>query len=571
MPIMLDDLQKGLAAPAVKTYSPKFFSDKLTGKGGSSAGFLSSRNNPPAVAKNLTTDRSHYKMDRKRSIHNGATTIYTIPVNPVEASLWEDINSWNRPDITDMVKIGEYKNSKKSGMKDELYVWMKVTAMTLTETVTTSYYTGQTTTSKSFTPCYQIFFYHVYNPSANICDQVFDANNLYYRSDSFMQKFTSNPISDWNNDFGPDLLNAKWIVDNKAFMDYMMKFDLYDSAAALSEEWQTTIDKTLEQFFTEMDIKYPKGSQHRQDAVNAVEEEVRYVMNYNIPLELYKNIYASVTKHFNADEAREICKQNLNLLLSNTLNNLNASKQSLITFHAPANVTPPASLGKLSAEQAAAVKSEEPLILVQAGAGTGKSTLILGRIDYLIACGIPAEDITVLSFTNAAADHITEKNPNVHSMTIARMIHEIYTNNFKGHELSSLNTIENSLDIYYPQIGSKPRDPVVDEFERRIHAMIKNDANNFTEMNNFVEAHYDDVMKILDTIQQTSLELEIIICYQKIDTLVEPADITSKFLIIDEVQDNSIFEFVYTLKYIDKHKESMFIVGKTEIAHVKPY
>jgi DNA helicase-2/ATP-dependent DNA helicase PcrA len=80
-------------------------------------------------------------------------------------------------------------------------------------------------------------------------------------------------------------------------------------------------------------------------------------------------------------------------------------------------------------------------------------------------------------------------------------------------------------------------------------------------MNNFIEDNYDEVIKILDTISQTSLELEIIICYQKIDTFIEPASIASKFLIIDEVQDNSIFEFVYTLKYVDKHKESLFIVG----------
>jgi DNA helicase-2/ATP-dependent DNA helicase PcrA len=80
-------------------------------------------------------------------------------------------------------------------------------------------------------------------------------------------------------------------------------------------------------------------------------------------------------------------------------------------------------------------------------------------------------------------------------------------------------------------------------------------------MNNFVERHYDEVMKVLDTIQQTSLEMEIIICYQKIGTLQEPTEVQSKYLIIDEVQDNSIFEFVYTLKYIDKHKESLFIVG----------
>ena len=50
-------------------------------------------------------------------------------------------------------------------------------------------------------------------------------------------------------------------------------------------------------------------------------------------------------------------------------------------------------------------------------AGTGKSTVILERIKYLEACGVPADDITVLSFTNAAADNIKEKNPAIGSMT----------------------------------------------------------------------------------------------------------------------------------------------------------
>lgn len=128
----------------------------------------------------------------------------------------------------------------------------------------------------------------------------------------------------------------------------------------------------------------------------------------------------------------------------------------------------------------AAVKSTEPLILVQAGAGTGKSTLILGRIDYLIACGIKAEDITVLSFTNAAADNITAKNPNVHSMTIARMIHEIYTTNFANHELSQLNTLLNSLEIYYPNQFNTAGTTVA-MFYKRIKDMISNTVNNFTD------------------------------------------------------------------------------------------
>ena len=144
-------------------------------------------------------------------------------------------------------------------------------------------------------------------------------------------------------------------------------------------------------------------------------------------------------------------------------------------------------------------------------------------------------------------------------MTIARMIHTIYEANFPTHMLSSIDTIRNAIDIYYPNFDTRPT--YISDFKRCLTAIIKNDSNAFTRTNNFIEEHYDEVMDILDTIKQTSLELEIIICYQSIDKLNEPAAVASKYLIIDEVQDNSIFEFIYTLKYVDKHKESLFIVG----------
>ena len=156
---------------------------------------------------------------------------------------------------------------------------------------------------------------------------------------------------------------------------------------------------------------------------------------------------------------------------------------------------------------------------------THNSTVILSRIDYMIAAGVKPEDITVLSFTNAAADHIKEKNPNIHSMTIAKMIHTIYEQNFKNHELSSLDTIINSLEIYFP------RDSMARNFAHHCRMLLKNDSNAFTAMNNFIEHNFDDVIRMLDRLKQTSLELEIIICYQRIEQLQEPPEVQSRYLI----------------------------------------
>lgn len=559
MPILLNQLEENLKNAAnttiVNKYFPKFFDKRLTGSGGQTTGLLTMKNSPCATPKARITETSYYTSNKKSVFHNGNTTVYHFPINPVAPSLWDYMDTWKHPDLSMCPVI-----AKKS--KSELYLELKVTELTLEETITTDYYTGVTSKTVVFVPAYQMMFYNIVDPNTDTCRRAYDYSGMARSAvNMFKSVFTTNPVSDWN-DILTNISSAGYKVDIQAFNMYMMNYDIYDAVSQESENWQVHMHDIISELITCLSTNSVYSKQ------SLIEKEVRYITNYNIPLDLYKNIYASITNHFQPKEANDICKQNLNLLLNRTLDSLDTNKGQLNTFTVP-NPEPVITMangGSLSKEQIAAVKSTEPLILVQAGAGTGKSTLILSRIEYLTKCGINANDITVLSFTNAAADHILEKNADVNSMTIARMIHEIYTTNFTDstgnpkHELSQLETIINSLDIYYPADMMNAQS-VPYQFSRRLHAMVKNDNNNFTDMNNFIEDHYDEIISILDTIHQTSLELEIIICYQKIDSFIEPPTIQSKFLIIDEVQDNSVFEFVYTLKYIDKHKENLFIVG----------
>ena len=544
MPILLDDVNEKLTTSTpVKVFSPKFFDEKLTGKGGSSTtGVLSANAHPIAVPANQTTYPMYYQIVNKKSTRNGDTRIHQIPINPLPYDVYDSLRDLPTPDLNELTLIGE---DTANHTRVKLYVDMQVTAITIEETTTNG---DSTHTTRKVTPAYQLFFYKI---------------NKDNRVKTVYVKYSTNPLYDWNTAYAAIFTNDGYTLDDQKFIDMVSNFDTYDSIAHASEIWQTSIDQKVEfvlthltqnQYQTPLDPS--KGLSKM--GIKTICNFVRYLMNYPIPLELYKNIYASLYKYFPMN-TKEICKQNLNLLLSSTLNHLSDNKKHLSTFHAPNNIILPPSMTKLSTQQINAVKCEDPLILVQAGAGTGKSTLILSRIDYLIASGVKANDITVLSFTNAAADNITAKNPNVNSMTIARMIHNIYTDNYTGHELSSLDTIFNSLDIYYPP--KTRQNTIVDQFSRHIQSMIKNEPNSFINMNNFIEEHFDKIIHILNTIHQTSLELEIIICYQKIDVLNEPASVQNKFLIIDEVQDNSVFEFIYTLKYIDKHQQSMFIVG----------
>lgn len=187
---------------------------------------------------------------------------------------------------------------------------------------------------------------------------------------------------------------------------------------------------------------------------------------------------------------------------------------------------------------------------------THNSSTIKHRLAYMRACGVDMGDVTTLSFTNAAADHLAELVPGVHSMTIAKMIHTVYEYNYPNQQLAEAKTLANAIAIWFPH------DDFTNDLRRCITDVSKSpDAMSWTNLNNFVQDNFDKVVSVLASVGMTTLELEIVICYQRIDQMREPAEIASRYLVLDEVQDNSLFEFVYVLRYVAKNKESLYIVG----------
>lgn len=564
MPIFLDNLQANIAN--VKTYSPKFFDPKLTGVG-KKTGVLNENRNPANIPAYQTTSQENLSI-KKRHYTNGGTEVTIIPVNILSCEAWDYMTVLDVPDLAELTKIGEGPLANDPTKTVDVYIAMQPHSIVMEETRLVaqpgqkgSLFSG---VSKKCTPSYQVILYGVLRGTGNKeATQVDAPSSLAAALDPrYATEFTCNPKK-WVIEAMKQLNAIGFKMDAKAVDDYFDNYSLYEAMCKRSEEWQTTVHKFLHRYFLNTaTIRNNNGS---CTCMNVLAATLHRIEDYNIPLDLYRDIYASICQCFNQDDAEILCKENLSLLLSDTMHNLDKNKANLTPI--PAHDPPvPVPIRKVpfSPEQRKAITCTDPLVLVQSGAGTGKSSTILGRIDWMIACGIQPQDIMVLSFTNAAADHITDLNPDVHSMTIARMIHTIYTANFPGHELSTLDTIMNSIDIYFGY------DDIAVRFKQMCKAVWKNEPDGFTRMNNFVERHYDEVMNILDTIHQTSLELEIIICYQKIETLQEPDEVQSKYLIIDEVQDNSIFEFIYTLKYVDKHKEALFIVGKLRLPTLNP-
>lgn len=560
MPIILDDMTN--VNVQRKAYTPKFFSDLFTGSG-KKVGLFSEHVNPSRLPDSLQATDDALN-GRKKRITNGDTVTNIIPVNTLPMSEWKYMK--NR-DLPPLPSIGYLAQFTQKGDPVDMYVDIELHSVVQTETKVTKY-SGAVSTSKENEIVYQVTYYYVTdptNPKVNRCDTGYGVD---YRQ-TYQTEFTRTPaqlIRQHIDNLEKYIIlqqNSTFTKDDAAINRLLDNWSAYDIACNRARQWQEDIHEVVGQYVKFVyDYVATNHATHYDTRmfVELAAPVIRRLENYRVPLDVYRSLYEIIRRELPVDEATALCKQNLNLLLSDTLHNLNtnrASLQRLTVPNPPTNVA--MSLRRYSPEQINAITTDESLTLVQAGAGTGKSTVILGRIDYLCEVGVDPKDITVLSFTNAAADNITAKNPHVNSMTIARMIHTIYETNFPNHVLSSPDTIHNSLDIYYPP--SVHRSNVVTEFQHALRGIIKNDNNAFTLMNNLVEDHYDEIIEILDTLKQTSLELEIIICYQQIDNFQEPPEVQSRYLIIDEVQDNSIFEFVYTLKYVDKNKQSLFIVG----------
>ena len=72
------------------------------------------------------------------------------------------------------------------------------------------------------------------------------------------------------------------------------------------------------------------------------------------------------------------------------------------------DISPPIQLPDAAARLTALLHHDRTL-LVEAGAGSGKTALMAGRVALLIAAGIPPREIVAITFTEAAASELLER------------------------------------------------------------------------------------------------------------------------------------------------------------------
>ncbi len=558
MPIQLEELTNAVVAPAPKALTTKFFSSELTGLG-KTAGLLNETVRPGRYQTGASKHTmSQTALNTKARASGNGITLYNIPTCPLtQYSLQNNLTrgiTLPVPFDTDRFEITQHATT----LGYDVFLDMTPQGMSLTKDET------REKTARELDILYRMEIYVLAKGSTSERVRLtstapfVNAAALAQNEEYAMVDWSYAPLDDIEDfiatatkNIAQNGISVHVNIDDLA--EWMTEFDVYERTLRQAYQWTgMEIADIISQHITEL---FANGVPD-VSTLNHLALQLRYLETYNVSLEAYRAIHTTINAVSPIDIASDLSKQNLNLLMSHTLEQLNTLRDQL--------EVPPAQYAAQAAtlipqhyslQQKAAITSAEPLTLVQAGAGTGKSTVILGRIQHLVNQGVNPADITVLSFTNAAADNITEKNPQVGSMTIARMIHDIYSLNHPTHELSQIDTILNTLDFKFPN------DDLARSFRRVLVNIDKLEPGSMTMLNAFIEANRDGVMNILDTVKQTCLELEIVLAYQQIDNMVEPPHVRSRYLIIDEVQDNSIFEFIYLLKYVTKHRENMFIVG----------
>ena len=107
---------------------------------------------------------------------------------------------------------------------------------------------------------------------------------------------------------------------------------------------------------------------------------------------------------------------------------------------APANETPER---PLAADQAAAATHEGSPYLLEAGPGTGKTQTLVGRIEYLLSRGVDPEKILILTFSNKAANELSERIGKKYPDAAARM----WAGTFHGFGLDIIRRFHDRLNL----------------------------------------------------------------------------------------------------------------------------
>lgn len=153
---------------------------------------------------------------------------------------------------------------------------------------------------------------------------------------------------------------ARRVLQNVSFARSVMRQSLH---------WKSDVRDIV---LTALDNLFVHSSRNSAWGWNATcHDIIGRLASYDVAIEDYSAIYHRLEKVCSHAELQGIIRDNLSMMLAQTLSELAAEKPSLQALPAPS--PNPAVDPRLTREQQAAVTTTKPLVLVNAAAGTGKA------------------------------------------------------------------------------------------------------------------------------------------------------------------------------------------------------
>lgn len=304
-----------------------------------------------------------------------------------------------------------------------------------------------------------------------------------------------------------------------------------------------------------------------------------------LPTDFLSRVYDIINRSSLSDDNKNrIIHNSLRLLLSQRLDELNTVKKAgqLYQFNPKDDAVTAKykNSTNYSNQQKKIILTTEPLTIGQAGAGSGKSHTIGGRINYMEEQGEDLSTALALSFTNVAANNIKDRFPNIRSQTLANMFNKIYELTYPQQKLSQPSTVANAIMMlnlksnYFVNKGFGTDEFV--QYAKTFANVLNNlDQTGYKKVNIqlvtktlalMIQKNIEATEVILDAVEQTTLELQPIIIHHHLmyshAQLTVPKEYQDlNYIITDESQDISTFEYILLLELAIHHKAQLLIVG----------